>query len=95
MILHMYSFFSAILKGLVRLPVSCYLYQLRMPLNCPLYPLWFNADIPLCDRCAAMLQQPLHQCNIVPIGFIDLRSVPFAEAVSADTLKAQVITDRM
>ena len=55
MILHMYSFFSAILKGLVRLPVSCYLYQLRVSLNGSLNPLWFDANISLCDRCGAML----------------------------------------
>ena len=81
MILHMYSFFSAILKGLVRLPVSCYLYQLRVSFNCFLNPLWLNTNIPLCDRCAAMLQQPLHQRNIISVGFINLRGVPPVKAV--------------
>lgn len=47
-------------------------------------PLWLNANIPLRGACAAMLQQPLHQRNIIAIIFINLRGVPFAEAVGAD-----------
>ena len=35
---------------------SCSLHQLRMTFNRFLNPLWFNTNIPLCDRCAAMLQ---------------------------------------
>ena len=35
--------------------------------NQSLNPLRPDANIPLCDRCAAMLQQSLHQRNIVPI----------------------------
>ena len=55
--------------------------QLRMPLNRFLNPLRLNANIPLCNRCAAMLQQSLHQRNIVSIGFINLRGAPFVQAM--------------
>lgn len=41
-----------------------------------------------------MLKQPLNQGNIIAIGLIDLRGIPFAEAVSADTLKAQIVADQ-
>lgn len=66
-----------------------------MTFNRSLNPLRFYTNIPLCDRCAAMLQQPLYQRNIVSIGFINLRGVPLAEAVGADLLKAQIFTDNM
>lgn len=54
-----------------------------------------DADIPLCGACAAVLQQPLHKGYIEAIGVVDLRSVPLAEAVGADPVEAQVITDDM
>ena len=50
-----------------------------------------DTDIPLRGSCAAMLKEPLHKCYIVAIGIVDLRCVPFAEAVGADTLIAQIV----
>lgn len=55
--------------------------------------LWLNTDIPLCGACAAMLQQPLNQRNIKAIGIINLRSIPFAEAMGTDTLIAQIVAN--
>ena len=62
-----------------------------MILNCLLNPLRLNADIPLCGSCAVMLKEPLHQCDVKPIGIVYLCGIPFTETVSADTLEAQVI----
>lgn len=70
-----------------------YLYQLRMSFNRLLYPLWFDADITLCNGGGAVLQQSLHQRNIIAVVLVDFRRVPLAEAVSADALIAQIITD--
>ena len=38
-----------------------------------------------------MLKEPLYQRNIKAIGIINLRSIPFAEAVGTDTLIAQIV----
>lgn len=56
-------------------------------------PLRLNADISLCRSGGAVLQKPLHQGNVITTVFVNLRSVPFAEAVSADALKAQIVAD--
>lgn len=55
--------------------------------------LGFNADIALCDGGAAVLQEPLYQGNIISVLFVNLRGVPFAEAVGADAVIAQVVAD--
>ena len=57
--------------------------------------LWFNADVPLRGAGTAMLQQPLHRGDIEAIGIIDFCGIPFAKAVGADSLEAQVIADNM
>ena len=41
--------------------------------------LWFDADIPLCGACAAVLQQPLHKGYIEAVGSVDFRCGPIAE----------------
>ena len=71
----------------------CLLYQLRMPFNGLFYPLWLNADVPLCGGCGAVLKQPLDKGNVITVILVDFRCVPFAEAVSADAVKAEIITD--
>ena len=70
-------------RAVIRI-IAVVLYQLHMILYCLLDLLRLNANIPLRGACAAMLQQPLHQRNIIAIIFINLRGVPFAEAVGAD-----------
>ena len=62
-----------------------------MILNCLLNSLRLNADVSLRGGCAAMLKEPLHQRNIKAIGIINLRSIPFAEAVGTDSLIAQIV----
>ena len=61
--------------------------QLCMILNGLFDALWLNADVPLRGGCAAVLQQSLHKGNIVAVIFVNLRSVPLAEAVGADIRK--------
>lgn len=68
-------------------------YQLRMSFNRLLDPLGFDADVALRDGCAAVLQKALDQGNVKAVVLVDLRGVPFTEAVSADALIAEVITD--
>lgn len=72
---------------------SRFSYQLRMSFNRLFDPLRFDADITLRDGCAAVLQQTLDKRNVIPVVLVDLRGVPFAEAVSADVLIAEVVTD--
>ena len=62
-----------------------------MVLNCLLNSLGFDADVPLCGGCAAVLQQPLYKSNIVAVVLVYLRCVPLAETVGADILIAQVV----
>lgn len=54
-----------------------------------------DADIPLCNCRAAVLQELLDQGNIVAAVLVDLRGVVFSEAVSADAGDAQVIADEL
>ena len=56
-------------------------------------PLRLDADIPLRDGGGTVLQQPLDKGNVEAVVPVNLRRVPFAEAVGADALKAQVIAD--
>jgi len=55
----------------------------------------FDANVPLCSACAAMLKEPLYKCYIVAVGIVNLRCVPLTEAVGADPLETQVIADNM
>lgn len=70
-----------------------FLYQLRMAFDGLLYPLWLNANVSLCHRCAAVLQESLNKGNVIAVVLVNLRRVPLAEAVSADSLIAQIIAD--
>ena len=69
-------------------------YQFRMSLNRFFNPLRLNADVSLRDRRAAVLQEPLHKGNVIPVVPVYLCSVPFPKAVGADSLIAQIITDK-
>ena len=64
-----------------------------MPFNRFFDPLRLNADVSLGRSGGAVLQEPLDKGNIKPIRLVNLGGVPLAEAVGADALKAQVITD--
>ena len=74
-------------------PLAFLLYQFRMSFNRLLDSLRLDADVALRDGCAAVLQQTLDKRNVEAVVLVDLRGVPFAEAVSADALIAEVITD--
>lgn len=69
--------------------------ELCVVLYCRFNPLWLNADIALCDGGGAVLQEPLHQGNIIAVCLVYLGGVPLAEAVGADTLIAQVVAHDM
>ena len=77
------------------MPSFLHLYQLCMILNCLLNSLRLNADVPLRGGCTTMLKEPLHQCYVKAVCVVDFGCVPFAEAVGADPLEAQVIADNM
>ena len=64
-----------------------------MPLYCLFYPLRLYAYIPLRDGGGAVLKQSLHKGNVIAVIPVNLRCVPLAEAVGADTLIAEVVTD--
>ena len=64
-----------------------------MSLNRLFYPLWFYADVSLRHGGGAVLQKALHKGDVIAIIAVDLCRIPFAEAVGADPLIAQVITD--
>ena len=69
------------------------LYQLRVVLNCLFDLLRFDADVPLCGGCAAVLQQSLNQRNVKSVCVVDLRCIPLAETVGADPLITQIVAD--
>jgi len=56
-------------------------------------PLWLNADVTLGDGGGGVLQEPLDKGDVVAVGLVDFRSIPFAETVCADTLESQIVTD--
>ena len=60
-----------------------------------LNPLRFDADVTLCCGGAGVLQQPLHQGDVISAVLVNLGGIPLPEAVSADALIAQVVTDDM
>ncbi len=67
--------------------------QLRMPLNRLFDPLRLDADVSLCDCGGAVLQEPLDKGNVIAICLVNLCGVPLAEAVGADAMIAQIVTD--
>ena len=70
------------------------LYQLCVSLYRPLYPMWLYPNIPLRHSGGAVLQEPLDKGNVIAILDIYISGVKLSEAVGADTLIAQVITDK-
>ena len=64
-----------------------------MVLNCLFNPLRFDADVSLGSGGAAVLQQTLDEGDVITIVLVNLRGIPLAEAVGADSLIAQIITD--
>ena len=66
-----------------------------MVLNGLLNTLWLNTDVSLCGGSTAVLQQSLNQDYVIAVGLVDLCGIPFAEAVGADSLIAQVVADRV
>ena len=64
-----------------------------MPFNRLLDPLRLNADVSLGHGGGAVLQEPLDKGNVIAVVLVDLRRVPLAEAVRADALIAQIVTD--
>lgn len=74
-------------------PLAFLLYQFRMSFNRLLDPLRFDANVSLRDGCAAVLQQTLDKGDVIAVVPVDFRGVPLAEAVRADALIAEVVTD--
>ena len=69
--------------------------QHGMILNRLLDPLRFNTNVPLCGGGTAVLQEPLHKGNVIATVLVDLCGIPFAEAVSADSIETQIVTDNV
>ena len=53
-----------------------------------------NSNIPLRNCGRTVLQKPLHQSNVITIRFVNLRCVPFAEAVRSDSFITKIIADK-
>ena len=64
-----------------------------MILNSLFDPLRFDADVSLSNGGRAVLQEPLDKGNVIPAVLVDLGSIPLPEAVSADALIAEIVTD--
>lgn len=54
---------------------------------------WLDANVPLGDGSAAVLEELLHQGNVIVAVLIDLGGVVLPEAVGTDVPIAQVVTD--
>lgn len=54
---------------------------------------WLDANVPLGDGSATVLEELLHQGNVIVAVLIDFSGVVLPEAVSADVPIAQVVTD--
>ena len=67
--------------------------KIRMILNGLFDPLWLNADVTLRGGGTAVLQKPLNKGDVIAIGLVDLRCVPFAKTVGADALVTQIVAD--
>ena len=64
-----------------------------MILNRLFDPLWLDADVTLRGGGTAVLQEPLDKGDVIAVGLVDLRCVPFAKTVSADALVTQIVAD--
>ena len=54
-----------------------------MILNRLFDPLWLDSNVTLRGCGRTVLQQSLHQCNVMIVLVVDLCCVPFAEAIDA------------
>lgn len=54
---------------------------------------WLDANVPLGDGSAAVLEELLHQGNVIVAVLIDLGCVVLSEAVGTDIPVAQVVAD--
>ena len=66
-----------------------------MSLNSSFDFLLLDTDVPLCDGGGGVLQELLYEGNVVVAVLVDFRSVEFAEAVGADTVDTQIVTDQL
>ena len=64
-----------------------------MILNRLFNSLWLDADVTLCGGSTAVLQEPLDKGNVIAVRLVDLRCVPLAKTVGADSLETQIVTD--
>ena len=64
-----------------------------MILNSLFDSLWFNADVTLCGGGTAVLQEPLDKGDVIAVRLVDLRCVPLAKTVGADSIETQIVTD--
>lgn len=55
--------------------------------------LWLNADVTLCGGGTAMLQQSLHQSDVISAILVDLRGIPLSKTVGTDAVVTQVVAD--
>ena len=58
-------------------------------------PSWLDTDVALGCGGTGMLQEPLDKGNVISAVLVNLGGIPLPEAVSADALIAQVVTDDM
>ena len=66
-----------------------------MPLNGLLDLLLLDANISLCHGGGGMLQELLHQGNVIVAVLVNLCGVKLAEAMGADACIAQVVTNQL
>ena len=69
--------------------------QLQMIFNGLLHLPGLDTDVPLGHSCAAVLQELLHQGDVIPVVPVDLRGIELAEAVGADALDVQVVAHQL
>ena len=63
-----------------------------MVLDCGFDLLRLDADVSLRGGGGTVLQQPLHQRDVVIVFVVDLRCIPLAETMGADPFQIQIIT---
>ena len=65
-----------------------------MSLNGCFNSLWLNSNVALSDGGGTVLEKPLDKGDVVAVGLVDFRSIPLAEAVRSDSLRAKIIADK-
>ena len=69
------------------------LQQRCMAFNCLLHPLGLDADVSLGGCRRRVLQQLLHQSDIMAVAIVYVSRIPLAETVCSDALISQVVTN--